>query len=670
MKKIFTLSVLGVALLSAMPSRAGNEGLSNFGVAYYPEAWPETRWETDLELMKGLGINLIRIGEFNWSNFEKEEGVFDFAPYLRLLDLCSKHGIEVMMCTPTAATPKWMQADYPETEKTRQDGSQPACGIRQSSCVTSERFRFFSRRVVERMAEAFKNHPAVTWWQIDNELHIFGATGECCCKRCEQAYREDLKRRYGTLEKLNAEFNGCFWSARFTKWEDVRLPLDHRRPGWRRDYQRFLGEQFLSYALEHAEILRRANPAWRITSNNPSCSNFMRHDILYRDLGYASADTYCASTDPSTVTRNAWRWTMFRGLTGQQRAFMVGETGPFCFDTDNERSFEFVKPWFWMMVGYGAESVLYFRWRMSVSGEETHGAILPWNGRKTFLYDMIKKQMDEYRSLPVSIAKLPLQKSDVAIVHDADSHTSTLSYSVTFKKRDETMDTEEYLLYALERRGVNTDILQLAEDMDLERYKVVFFPLCLSVSPEIRAKIRNYVKNGGVAVAISRFNSQSPLGGYYYPEVYPVGETDLFGIEISERRSISWGSVELAEMRTAEALLSHKTGCFKGAPLLTRNNAGQGAAYYCTRNLDENSAIEVCEAVLKREGFKLGEALPKGVVRKTRGDYVIIVNYTESEVSLPAEKGEVLFGDLKKDSSRMVIPSLGVVAVKGENSQK
>ncbi len=99
--------------LSAGILLAGNPGLVDFGVAYYPEAWPESRWETDLSMMNELGIDLIRVGEFNWGNFEPKEGVFDFAPYLRLLDRCSAHGIKVMMCTPTAATPKWIKRDYP-----------------------------------------------------------------------------------------------------------------------------------------------------------------------------------------------------------------------------------------------------------------------------------------------------------------------------------------------------------------------------------------------------------------------------------------------------------------------------------------------------------------------------------------------------------------------------
>ena len=44
------------------------------GVAYYPEAWPEARWDEDIALMRDAHINLVRMGEFAWSRFEPQEG--------------------------------------------------------------------------------------------------------------------------------------------------------------------------------------------------------------------------------------------------------------------------------------------------------------------------------------------------------------------------------------------------------------------------------------------------------------------------------------------------------------------------------------------------------------------------------------------------------------------
>src|SRR5262245_48457561 len=36
------------------------------GADYYPEHWPEERWETDLKMMKDAGFNIVRVGEFSW----------------------------------------------------------------------------------------------------------------------------------------------------------------------------------------------------------------------------------------------------------------------------------------------------------------------------------------------------------------------------------------------------------------------------------------------------------------------------------------------------------------------------------------------------------------------------------------------------------------------------
>ena len=648
---------------------AGNPGLVDFGVAYYPEAWPEERWETDLSMMNELGIDLIRIGEFNWGKFEPKEGVFDFAPYLRLLDKCSKHGIKVMMCTPTAATPKWMQRDYPDTEKTRADGSMPNSGGRQSSCPTSKRFRFFSRRITEKMAEAFRDHPAVTTWQLDNEISLVGATGFCVCEGCRQGYIQYLKRRFGTIEELNRAFNGAFWSGAYSKWDDVRLPMGDTRCGWRTEYLRFQGECLRAYILEQADILRKANPKWRITTNNPSASNWAGHDVIYRNLGYAATDTYITRQldgNPDSLNMHLWTWAMFRGLTGAQKPFMVAETGPFCFDADLVNGYDLVKPWFWLSVALGAESYVYFRWRESVNGEETHPAILPWSGRKTFVFDMIKRQMDEYKSLPESIARLPVDPGDVAIIHDAESHQYSLTYAYgcRWKSPDYLVNVCRDLHAALLSRGVKTDIVQMSDDMDLSRYRVVFLAQCYTVPESIQRKVRDYAAGGGAVVAVNRFNFMEPRGYNFYPAVCPYGLTDLFGIEIDERRSISYGNVELAKATTAEVVRTLDATCFKGAPFITRNKVGKGAAWYVMQVPTLDMCRGIVADVLAREGVAMKAELPAGVVRVERGGYAITVNLASKPQSIQAEKGTLLMGQPEVSGGSMTVRPLDTLVYK------
>ena len=37
----------------------------SFGVDYYPEHWPKERWLEDIRLMKEMGIQAVRMGEFS-----------------------------------------------------------------------------------------------------------------------------------------------------------------------------------------------------------------------------------------------------------------------------------------------------------------------------------------------------------------------------------------------------------------------------------------------------------------------------------------------------------------------------------------------------------------------------------------------------------------------------
>ena len=52
----------------------------HFGVDYYPEHWPKSRWETDVKLMKEMGVQVVRLAEFSWFKMEPNEGEFHFEP--------------------------------------------------------------------------------------------------------------------------------------------------------------------------------------------------------------------------------------------------------------------------------------------------------------------------------------------------------------------------------------------------------------------------------------------------------------------------------------------------------------------------------------------------------------------------------------------------------------
>src|SRR5258708_5957702 len=111
------VSALGVFVFLALLAGAHAQTAPPIllGTAWYPEQWPESRWEADLTLMQQAGIHMVRVGEFAWSRMEPAEGQYDLDWLDRSIAAAGKHGIYTVVGTPTAAPPAWLTRKYPET---------------------------------------------------------------------------------------------------------------------------------------------------------------------------------------------------------------------------------------------------------------------------------------------------------------------------------------------------------------------------------------------------------------------------------------------------------------------------------------------------------------------------------------------------------------------------
>lgn len=85
-KNVFAVAMALCLLFAVTPAIAADASPSALlrhgmlvGVDYYPEHWPEERWETDLQLMEDANFNVVRLAEFSWARLEPREGEFDFA---------------------------------------------------------------------------------------------------------------------------------------------------------------------------------------------------------------------------------------------------------------------------------------------------------------------------------------------------------------------------------------------------------------------------------------------------------------------------------------------------------------------------------------------------------------------------------------------------------------
>lgn len=145
------------------------------GAAYYPEMWAESEVDRDIEKMKRLGVNCMRVGEFAWGKMEPREGEFCFEWLKTVVDKLYKNGIYTVMCTPTCTPPRWMLDTYEEMRSIDSRGVRAEVSSRCHPCKTSPKMREKNARIVEEMAKVFAAHPGIIGWQIDNEIFLTAA---------------------------------------------------------------------------------------------------------------------------------------------------------------------------------------------------------------------------------------------------------------------------------------------------------------------------------------------------------------------------------------------------------------------------------------------------------------------------------------------------------------
>src|SRR5258707_13591493 len=88
-----------------VPSQIPGHDAVLLGTAWYPEQWPESRWDEDLRLMEAANIKVVRITEFAWSRMEPAEGHFDLEWLDRAIALGAKNHMARVLATPTARPP-------------------------------------------------------------------------------------------------------------------------------------------------------------------------------------------------------------------------------------------------------------------------------------------------------------------------------------------------------------------------------------------------------------------------------------------------------------------------------------------------------------------------------------------------------------------------------------
>ena len=626
------------------------------GGDYNPDQWidrPDILAE-DMRLFRLAHCNEMSVGIFAWAALEPREGEYDFSFLDKAMDDVYAAGGRIVLATPSGARPAWLSQKYPEVLRTNPDRRRRLHGNRHNHCFTSPIYREKVKNINRRLAERYKDHPALLLWHVSNE---YG--GECHCELCREAFREFLKNKYKTLDALNHEWWTAFWAHTYTDWSQIEPPSpigEDSVTALRLDWRRFVSHQT-------ADFMQAEIGAIREFSDAPVTTNLMQQfcDTDARTLGACSDviswDSYPAwrgndKNDLPVDAGVAFFHDLFRSI--KHRPFMLMESTP---SHTNWKEYNKLKRpgqhalYSLQAIAHGSDTVQYFQWRKSRGAtEQFHGAVVDHVGNEH------TRVFREVSALGARLERLDAivgtgTDSRVALLYDFDNNWA-LDYASGFQNKDKKVfETAQMHYRPLWKRGINVDII--SRDDDFSAYDLLIAPMLYLVPEVLEEKLEAYVKGGGTLLCtyttgMVNENELAHLGGF------PAGRLkDVFGIwneEIDtlypgESNTVEYGEkaytavdyCERIHLRGATALAHYVSDFYAGEPALTVNAYGKGRAYYLAfrdtgemTDLLTSRILEECGLTSDFDGI-----LPEGVTAHSRTDgenlFVFLENHSTAE---------------------------------------
>ncbi|CAM3190664.1 beta-galactosidase [Paenibacillus lupini] len=664
------------------------------GVCYYPEHWPEELWEDDFHRMQEMNISVIRMAEFAWAMLEPEEGVFDFSFFTRVMDLAHQYGLKVILGTPTATPPAWLTHKYPEVLNAHQNGELIKHGMRRHYNYSSPKYRELCEIIVRNMVSAYKDHPAVIGWQIDNEFNceknVFYAEAD------HAAFRVWLRQKYETLDNLNKAWGTVFWSQTYTAWEQLHLSqTESPNPHLALDEKRFISDNVISFAKLQADIIRELAPQHWVTTNG-LFGHLDSHELTDELLDFFSYDSYpqfstiFPGNDENSLKDRGWSMSLSKVRSiSPNFCVMEQQSGPGGWvdriEMGSPRPGQ-IRLWSYQSVLHGTDLLVYFRWRTATMGTEIywHG-INDYHNRPNRRVREVAQVGGEFAKIGALIAGTKYQ-AEVAIMQDYDNlwdgEMDKWHGPLQWQSKGSWYKQLQY-------RHIPADLLTLRSNTtleDLSKYKVIVYPHAAIMTDETAELLTRYVEQGGKLFFGARTGYKNPTGQCYM-RPFPGPVAELCGITVEDFTLIK-GTIQPAELNwegrvpsgtkavafnevlnvqnsEAEVVAHYASEYYKGEPALTRRTVGKGEVWYYGAAYSE----PVVDAILDElsiatpiaDWLEVPAAVELGIRSSEDASYAFLLNYSDQPAALQVKRAtkELLTGATIENEVEM--PAYGVI---------
>jgi beta-galactosidase len=660
--------------------------LMKIGVFYYPEHWPKEQWVRDFDNIAKFGFEFTHLAEFAWTFLEPEEGKFDFKWLDEAISLANKAGLKVILCTPSLTPPAWMSEKYPEIYLVGGDGRRREHGIRANASLSNQTYRNFVKRIVNELGKHYGQDPRIWGWQLDNEPL---ATADYS-QSSRLAFQGWLKKRYGTIAKLNEVWGGSFWSTRYANFEQVLIPNaemnneDKLSPHSLLDFQRFTANVTAEFLNEQADILRQytlpsqwitTNYTNAITSADPRLSTqldfpcFTMYPVSGRNI---LGGNNFRTGNPYRITEACDYFRPINGVTGVME-LQPGQVNWASVNPQLEPGT--VHMWLMQAFGAGCSFACTYRYRHPLWSSEmyhegivgTDGLTLSQGGQEFVqaIKDMklLRAHFDANAKMPEQFAK---RKTGLLWEHenmwDLDIQPQTTQWN--------TWSLRNTYTSIIKSTGAPTDFI--TEKSNFSDYPFIVAPAYQLIDNKLVEKWRNYVQKGGHLILTCRTGHKDKNGHFFeaklaepiasllganveFFDMLPNGVSAKVTYHNEEYDWNCWSEILYPHQGT-EVLATYNDQYYKGKPAATTRKLGQGTVTFIgVVSNDGEFERAIVRDVYKRAGVII-EDLPKGVYIEWRDGFVTAVNYSDKPYDLKiSAKKEILLGENPLKSARALI---------------
>jgi hypothetical protein len=309
--------------------------------------------------------------------------------------------------------------------------------------------------------------------------------GSCASPACLAAYRDYLRRSYGSVAALNAS-----WGTSYAGFDDVRLTDDRdlaeeaarkagNFPRWY-DRQAFESDNFCRLCARFGEAFRRIDP----------------HSIC----GFEGAGTFRDGDDLDGFIRSNTFWSPYPGPADEVVRSIAPSNFPHANWMGYTKDAETLLQKYWRMVTLGSDSVWWWRW-------EGIGRFRGWLSPTLDPYPAVKDILADTQPVRDGLGRLlrasAMQDDAVGMLYSQpSSYAARIGHGPSFGTYE-----GEHLAWhqSLRALGLNfryvTDAMLRRGEADLKRFKVIVLPLTQAIGDTEAGHLRQWVEAGGTLVA-------------------------------------------------------------------------------------------------------------------------------------------------------------------------